>query len=188
MTVKEKLDELYKRIRDDFDVFRKNRDIPSLGAVRFIIGEIQRDPNKDYSNSNVKKMLKSIRKNMTKSPEPDHLVMSLVDTYVGHPVASGEVIDWLRDNGYDKETVMSQSNPFAIIGILKKAFGDRELDGNMVKDILAKIISGDMVEEKPMMVEDLQGEGLMMDLINEMYPDKNVFEDAKRTAKRGLNG
>lgn len=166
---------LYSRVRKDLDVFRKNKDRPSLDAVRFILGEIQRDPKKNYKDSNVTKIMTLVRKNMSNLEKPDHLVMSLVSTYIGFPVASGEVIEWLHAEGYDKEKIMDQVNPFAIIGILKKAFGSRELDGNMVKDILAKIISDIIVEEKPVMIEDIPGDGLMQSMINEMYPNKDVF-------------
>lgn len=160
---------LYKKIQEDKDIFRKNKDTPSLDAIRFIIGEFQRDPKKDYSNGKVKETLRIIRKNMVNSPEPDHLVISFVNVYIGLPVASGDVIEWLKDNDYDKDKIMAQKNPFVIIGILKKAFGERELDGNMVKDVLANIISGVVVDEKPIMVEDCSG--LMQDFINDMYPN-----------------
>lgn len=178
---KSKTGTLYKRMRKDLDIFRQNKDLSSLSAVRFVIGEIQRDPNKDYSNKKVKNTINVIRKNMTKSPEPDHLVISLINTYIGTPVASGEVIEWLEGNGYNAETIQAQKNPSIIIGIIKKsrAFGERDIDGKMVNGILADIISG-TIKEQPVMVEDVQGDGLMKSLLEEMYPDEDVFNDKKK--------
>lgn len=168
---KEVVETLYNKIRDDLKSARKLKDRLLSDAIRFVMGEIQRDPDKDYSNTNVKGIIKAVRKNLSKSPKPDHIVIKLIDSYVGKPVASGEVIEWLVDNNYTPDLIKNQKNPFAIIGILKKEFSDRELDGNMVKGILADMIEGSIKVNTPVTVEDIPKEGLMMSLIKEVYPE-----------------
>jgi len=132
---------LYDQIKEDLNIFRKNRDQKSLDALRVVLGELQRNPNKDYSDESVMKQIKSIRKITLKNSKPDYLIVSIIDHYIPEPVATQEIRDWLSSNGYDKDKILSLPKPFILIGIVKKSFDGREVDGNVIKDVIEEILN-----------------------------------------------
>lgn len=131
---------LYEEIKKDLNIFRMNRDELSTNMARVLLGEIQRDPKKDYSDENIIKIMRSIRKIQAKQKQPDYALISLIETYLPLPLSSVEIIKWLDDNGYDKAEILKLKNPMQLIGMITKAFSDREVYGDLVKDILDNIL------------------------------------------------
>lgn len=149
------MQKIYNQIKYDLKVFRANRDSALLNGVRFIMGEVQRDPDKDYSDKSIQTKLKAVRKGLLKAPTVDHVVVDLIDTYIPMPVSSIEVVHWLEVRGYDAEKLNNLPNPYVIIGQLKPVFGGRDIDGSMVKTIIDKIINGEDVLEKPSLCAEM---------------------------------
>jgi uncharacterized protein YqeY len=140
---------IYDEIKSDIKTFMNNRDQKSLSSLRVILGELQRNPDKDYSDKSVLKQLKTLRKVTLKSPDPDYLIVSLIDTYIPEPVTTPEIKEWLKVNGYDKDSISKLKNPMMLIGIINKSFTDRDVDGKVVKNLITDIMNGvDGVKEK----------------------------------------
>jgi len=132
---------IYDQIKEDLIIFRKNRDNKSLDSLRIVLGELQRNPNKDYSDKSVLAQLKTIRKVTLKTTKPDYLIVSIVENYLPDPVTKPEIREWLKNNGYNKETISMLKNPMSLIGIIKGTFHDRDIDGNMMKSLINDIIN-----------------------------------------------
>jgi uncharacterized protein YqeY len=140
---------IYDEIKSDIKTFMNNRDQKSLSSLRVILGELQRNPDKDYSDKSVLKQLKTLRKITLKSPDPDYLIVSLIDTYIPEPVTTPEIKEWLKVNGYNKDSISKLKNPMMLIGIINKSFTDRDVDGKVVKNLITDIMNGvDGVKEK----------------------------------------
>lgn len=129
--------DIMNRINYDKKNFLLNGDKMGLSSCRIIIGEIQRDPNKDYSNENVTKILRGLRKMTLKNPVPDNLLISLIDTYIPGPVADVELYAWVGSSGYSVDRIREMGKKaYSIIGMAKKFFGDREINSDGLKDYI----------------------------------------------------
>lgn len=127
----EKKEGIVNQIREDSRTFLKNGDTLGVKKCRLLLGEIQRDPNKDDSDKNVTKILKKIRKQTLKNKyENDSILVELIDTYIPRPISDKEVIEWVEMRFSDdviKE--MGRKRAFSIIGEAKKHFeGDINVD------------------------------------------------------------
>ncbi len=138
------LDDIIGRIREDKTNFLKNGDKAGSSVASVILGEVQRDPKKDYSDENITKILRGLRKMTLKSPEVDHLLIALVDTYIPPPVSDGDAMNWLFLNGYDKDTIKAMGKrAYSIMGMMKKAFDGREFNTSAIKDLIDEAIGED---------------------------------------------
>jgi uncharacterized protein YqeY len=136
----EKKEGIIHIIEEDRNNFMRSGDKLGLDKSRLILGEIQRDPNKDTSDKNVSKILKQIRKQSLKHPEPDMLLISLIDTYIDPPVSDDELLEWV-DATIGKENIKKLGKKaFKIIGNAKKHFGEREINSNALKDYIDSIL------------------------------------------------
>lgn len=126
--------DIMSRIEFDKKNFLLNGDKAGLSSCRLILGEIQRDPNKNYSDENVTKILRSLRKMTLKNPVPDTLLISLIDTYVPGPVSDAELFAWMSSSGFADHSVKEMGKKaYSIIGLAKKFFGDREINSDGLK-------------------------------------------------------
>jgi uncharacterized protein YqeY len=114
-----------------------------LEKARLLLGEIQRDPNKDVSDANVTNILKRVRRQSLKHPEPDMFLISLIDTYIEPPVSDDELIEWVKETiGDDAIRELAKDNvnkAFSVIGTAKKHFGDREINTNALKEYIISL-------------------------------------------------
>lgn len=120
--------------------FIKNGDKNGIGALRVILGEIQRDPNKDYSQENVIKILRSLRRTTLKSPVVDILMVSLIDTYIPPPVSDKEVIEWLAIHYSADDIKAMGKGAFKLIGEAKKYYKGLDFNAEILKDAINDII------------------------------------------------
>ncbi len=128
------IDNILNAIKEDMHTFRGNGDFLGLNKCQLILGEIQRDPNKDYSNENVTEILKRLRKITLNSPEKDTLLVELIDTYIPPPVSDIEALAWLKDNYSTDEMNL------ALIGECKKFFGNRDVNAQPLREYIEKCI------------------------------------------------
>lgn len=125
------------KIESDKINFLRNGDKVGLGSCKLILGEIQRDPNKNYSNENVTKILQILRKTTLKNPVIDGVLVNLIDTYIPSPVSDTEVKQWLNAMGFTTEKIKEMGKKaFSIIGMCKKHFNNREINTEMIKNII----------------------------------------------------
>ncbi len=122
------------RINVDKKNFIMNGDKMGLSACRIILGEIQRDPNKNYTDENVTKILRGLRKMTLKNPVPDTLLIALIDTYIPGPVSDVELYAWMSSSGFADHKIKEMGKKaYSIIGMAKKFFGDREINSDGLK-------------------------------------------------------
>ena len=132
---------IYEKIRSDMTSFIKNGDNMGRDACRLLIGEIQRDANKDTSDENIIKVLKQIRKQTLKNPQPDNFLLELIDTYLPQAVSDHEMLSYLIESGYTNDMIASMGkSAYKIIGDVKKFYGDREINVQALKNHIAELI------------------------------------------------
>jgi uncharacterized protein YqeY len=137
----EVIGDIIQTIQNDKNVFRKNRDNNALDRCRLILGEIQRDPNKDTSDENIIKILRQLRKQTLKHPEPDILLVQMIDTYIPPPVSDDEVKSWLYSAGYTQDVIRGMGKKaYSIIGEAKRHFNGRDFNVNVIKFIIDDVI------------------------------------------------
>lgn len=139
-------------LEKDRDLFRKNGDQNGLYVTGLILGEIQRDPNKNTSNENVTKILSQLRKWTMKAiestdddwenPSKDYLIIQMIDTYIPPPVSDIEVESWLTSSYSDDMILQMGKGAYRIIGEAKKHFGGREINSNVIKSIIDGVLNG----------------------------------------------
>ena len=127
------------RINGDKTVFFKNGDTAGLTACKIILGEIQRDPNKDYSDDNVIKILQSLRKMTLKNPYPDYIIIGLVDLYLPGAISDIDVVNRIKSK-YTPEDIKSMGNKsMSIIGEMKKFFHPNQINVDCIKEYILSI-------------------------------------------------
>jgi len=110
--------------------------------LRVILGEIQRDKYKKIDDESVLKVLKQLKKleldriklfqKEHKSPSMDFLKQ--IEKYLPEEVSKEEIVSYI-DNNIDFSKL---KNKMMAIGIIKKHFSDRSIDGKLVKKIIDK--------------------------------------------------
>lgn len=135
----------------DRELFRKNGDTNGLYVTGIILGEIQRDPKKNYSDENITKILTSLRKSTMKSisvtpddpdnPNKDHLIIQMIDTYIPPPVSDVEVESWLTSSYSDDIIRGMGKGAYRIIGEAKKFFDGREINSDVIKNIIDGVLN-----------------------------------------------
>lgn len=135
----------------DRDLFRLNGDQNGLYVTGIIIGEIQRDPKKDYSDENITKILKVLRKMTMKAiastpddpdnPNKDHLIVQMIDTYIPPPVSDVEVEAWLTSSYSDDMLRQMGKGAYRVIGEAKKYFDGREINSDVIKNIIDGVLN-----------------------------------------------
>ena len=170
--------QFFKRIKDDKKVFSKNRDMIALGSIRVIIGEIQRDPDKDYSDENITKILKKLRKMTLKNPIKDPLLISMIDTYIPLFVSDVTVIKWIKSNFSYERIKKAGAKKYFIIGITKKNFSPEDINCVVVRDFLEKVIEeGEEyynAVDNPKLYDINVGPEVYQEFINDVYGTKKI--------------
>lgn len=137
----EKKEGIINQIREDCKIFLKNGDSLGANKCRLLLGEIQRDPNKDDSDQNVTKILKKIRKQTLKNKyENDSILVELIDTYIPTPISDKEVVEWVEMRFPDdviKE--MGKKRAFNIIGEAKRHF-DGDINVDCIKSKIMSVL------------------------------------------------
>lgn len=129
---------LQQSISAELQMSIKNRDIARTGAVRILIGEFQRQPEKELSDDQVigiiKKLVKSERELLAVSGKEQSDFIDVLEGYLPKQMSEDEITEWIQENiDFSKF-----NNRMQAMRPIMAHFGS-SADGNMVKNILQTI-------------------------------------------------
>lgn len=130
--------DLYKEIKEDMVFARKNKVDYVKSILGVLISDIQRDPNKDYSNEKIialiSKTVKVLYDNHDKYNSTDDLKSAefLERAYLPTQISESEIVDFLGTIDFSK-----LKNKMQAIGMVTKNFPKGSVDGKIVKDIVS---------------------------------------------------
>ncbi len=126
---------LQQSITAELQASIKNRDTARTGAVRILIGEFQRQPEKELSDDQVigiiKKLIKSERELLAASGQETSDFIDVMEGYLPKQTSEDEITEWIQENiDFSKfKNRMQAMKP------IMAHFGS-SADGNMVKRIV----------------------------------------------------
>ena len=129
---------LQEKIKAELKVSMKARDVARTGAIRILIGEFQRQPEKELSDEQViaiiKKLIKSERELLAASGEEKSDYISVLEEYLPRQVSEEEIREWVSEN----IDFSSYKNKMQAMRPIMAHFGSGA-DGNSVKRILQEM-------------------------------------------------
>ncbi len=129
---------MQQAIKDELKVAIKAKDKDRTGAVRILIGEFQRQPEKDLSDDQVigivKKLIKSERELLTAAGEESSGYLTVLESYLPKQATEEEIKQWVSDN-IDFEKF---NNKMQAMKPIMTHFGS-SVDGNSVKKVLQEM-------------------------------------------------
>jgi uncharacterized protein YqeY len=129
---------LQKSITDELKSAIKNRDSARTGAIRVLIGEFQRQPDKELSDDQViaiiKKLVKSEQELLAATGESGSDFITVLETYLPRQATEKEIGAWIEENIDFSEF----KNRMQAMRPIMTHFGS-SVDGNMVKKILQEL-------------------------------------------------
>ncbi len=129
---------MQQAIKDELKVAIKAKDKDRTGAVRILIGEFQRQPEKDLSDDHVigivKKLIKSERELLTAAGEESSGYLTVLECYLPKQATEEEIKQWVSDN-IDFEKF---NNKMQAMKPIMTHFGS-SVDGNSVKKVLQEM-------------------------------------------------
>lgn len=129
---------LQEEIKAELTVSMKARDTARTGAIRILIGEFQRQPEKELSDEQViaiiKKLIKSERELLAASGEEKSDYITVLEEYLPQQVSEEEIRSWVSEN----IDFSSYKNKMQAMRPIMAHFGSGT-DGNSVKKILQEM-------------------------------------------------
>lgn len=129
---------LQQSITAELQASIKNRDTARTGAVRILIGEFQRQPEKELSDEQVvgiiKKLVKSERELLAASGQDTSDFIDVMQGYLPQQASEDEIREWIQEN-IDFSIF---NNKMQAMKPIMAHFGS-SADGNVVKNILQTI-------------------------------------------------
>lgn len=129
---------LQEKIQAELKTSLKARDKERTGAVRILIGEFQRQPEKELSDDLVigiiKKLIKSEKELLAASGESESGYISVLEEYLPQQASEEEIRVWISEN-IDFSTY---ANKMQAMRPIMTHFGST-VDGNVVKKILQEM-------------------------------------------------
>ena len=129
---------LQEKIQAELKVSLKAKDTARTGAVRILIGEFQRQPEKVLTDDQViaiiKKLIKSEKELLASAKQETSDFLAIMEGYLPRQASREEIEAWVAAN-----IDFSQfGNRMQAMRPIKSHFGST-VDGNTVKDILQKL-------------------------------------------------
>ena len=116
----------------------KNRDTARTSAVRILIGEFQRQPEKELSDDQVigiiKKLVKSERELLAASGQETSDFITVMEGYLPSQASEDDIRSWITEN----IDFASFKNKMQAMKPIMAHFGS-SADGNLVKQILMQM-------------------------------------------------
>lgn len=116
----------------------KARDKEKTGAIRILIGEFQRQPDKELSDDQVvgiiKKLIKSERELLAASGGEESGYIAVLEGYLPQQASEEDIRTWIREN----IDFSALGNTMQAMRPIMAHFGSRA-DGNTVKAILQEM-------------------------------------------------
>lgn len=129
---------MQQMITDELKVAMKAKDSDRVGAVRILIGEFQRQPEKELSDEQVigiiKKLIKSERELLASAGEENSGFLTVMEGYLPKQADEAEIKAWVEANIDFSEF----NNKMQAMRPIMTHFGS-SADGNVVKKILQEM-------------------------------------------------
>ncbi len=126
---------LQNEIQGELKKSMKAKDTERTGAVRILIGEFQRQPEKELSDEKVigiiKKLVKSEKELLAASGKSSSDYITILEGYLPKQATEEEIRTWIEEN----IDFSSFKNKMQAMRPIMTHFGS-SADGNIVKDIL----------------------------------------------------
>jgi len=129
---------LQQKIQAELREAMKAKDKEKTGAIRILIGEFQRQPDKDLSDDQVvgiiKKLIKSERELLAASGGEESGYIVVLESYLPQQASEEDIRSWIREN----VDLAAMGNKMQAMRPIMAHFGSRA-DGNVVKKILQEM-------------------------------------------------
>lgn len=129
---------LQEKIQSELKVSMKAKDAARTGAIRILLGEFQRQPDKVLADDKVigiiKKLIKSERELIAAGGQGDEAYISVLDGYLPKQASEEDIRDWISGN----IDFTQFANKMQAMKPIMAHFGS-SADGNTVKKILQEI-------------------------------------------------
>lgn len=116
----------------------KAKDKDLVGAIRILIGEFQRQPEKELTDEQVigiiKKLIKSERELLAAAGEEESGYLKVMESFLPRQATAEEVAAWVKDN----VDIASFGNKMQAMKPIMAHFGS-SVDGNLVKKVLQEM-------------------------------------------------
>lgn len=126
---------LQQKFRDDLKTAMKAKDSERIGAIRIVLGEFARQPDKELSDEQVigivKKLVKSERELLAAKKEGDSEYMKILSEYLPAQAGEKEIREWIAAN----IDFTNLGNKMQAMKPIMQHFGS-SADGNLVKKVL----------------------------------------------------
>lgn len=126
---------LQDKIRGELKEAMKAKDSARTGAIRILIGEFQRQPEKDLADDAVvgiiKKLIKSERELISAGGQGDEAYIAVLEGYLPQQASEEDIRSWIAAN----VDFSKYGNKMQAMKEIMAHFGT-SADGNMVKSIL----------------------------------------------------
>jgi len=128
--------ELYDRIKKDMVSEVKRKNINISGMLKVLISDVQRDPNKDYSDDKVIKVITSTitllkDPHMMKLNKYNESCIKYLQQYLPIKISVDDINEYLNTIDFSK-----LRNKMQAVGMVMNNFPTGSVDGNVVKEIL----------------------------------------------------
>lgn len=132
---------ILEKLKSDQLAARKGGDKITAKLLTFLLGEIERDINKDTSNSNVIKLLTKVRSNIEKTlavayTDALHYELCVITTYLPEEMSEEALTDIIK--------TLIIGNPDAKIGDLmlklKTYVGGQAYDNKLASQVIKKLL------------------------------------------------
>jgi uncharacterized protein YqeY len=128
---------MQESLSQELRVAMKARDTDRTGAIRILIGEFARQPEKVLSDEQViaiiKKLIKSERELLTAQGQEASPFLAIMEGYLPKQASEEEIYAWIKAN----IDFSSYGNKMQAMKPIMDHFGST-VDGNMVKKVLQK--------------------------------------------------
>jgi uncharacterized protein YqeY len=128
---------LQTQFKDELKVAIKAKDTARMGAIRIIIGELQRLPTKESSDEQVvaviKKLIKSEKELLAAAGQTSSEYLAILEDYLPKQATAAEIRAYIQEN----IDLKSFKTPMQAMRPIMAHFG-AAADGNMVKSVLAE--------------------------------------------------
>jgi len=129
---------LQEKIKSELKVAMKAKDTAKTGAIRILIGEFQRQPEKELADETVisiiKKLIKSERELIAAGGEGDQPYIDVLEGYLPQQASEEEIRSWIGKN----VDFSQYANKMQAMKPIMAHFGS-SADGNIVKKILQEL-------------------------------------------------
>jgi uncharacterized protein YqeY len=126
---------MQESVREDLKVAMKARDTERTGAIRILMGEFARQPEKILSDEQViaivKKLIKSERELLAAQKQEGSSFLTIMEEYLPKQASEQEVYAWVKEN----IDFSAFGNKIQAMRPIMQHFGST-VDGNVVKKVL----------------------------------------------------